>query len=85
VEKESPERLALELVIAGLVGALAESKEIKSTTLKKSILGPLDHHFRLQQTYSDQATNDDDAHYHHRCMNECGKWFSLLESVLSSY
>ncbi len=82
--KVPPDRYAVELVIAGLMGALVKSKAVKVSTLEDHVLVPLFHHMQLHEGYKDKAQNDEDRERARDISFECMTWHAHLENVINS-
>jgi hypothetical protein len=79
-----PDRYAVELAIAGLIGALVKSKAVKVSTLQSHILVPLFHHMQLHESYKEKATDPAERARHNEISIECMTWHAHMENVLNS-
>jgi hypothetical protein len=82
MNRDNPKEIALELVIAGIVGALAKSGAVKPAVLEDWIAVPLYTRFRSYQGYAERVDSEEDARFMSQCAAECAKWHSLLSSVI---
>lgn len=84
MERNDPERIVLELVLAGIVNALARSRAASPAALQETILDPLYARFRMHQDLAHRAQTETDAARERRLEVECASWHSLFASVLGA-
>ena len=79
-----PDRYAIELILAGIVGALVKSKAVKLNVLEDHVLVPLFQHMRTQDALKEKAVNEGDRERARDISFECMTWHAHMENVFNS-
>ena len=79
-----PDRYAIELILAGIVGALVKSKAVKLNVLEDHVLAPLFQHMRTHDALKEQALNEEDRERARDISFECMTWHAHMENVFNS-
>jgi hypothetical protein len=78
-----PDRYAVELIVAGILGALVKSRATKVGVLEDHVLVPLLTHVQLHDRQAQKATTENEKERHQSVSFECMTWHTFLETVLN--
>jgi hypothetical protein len=79
-----PDRYAVELILAGMMGALVKSKAVKVGMLEDHVLVPLLKHMQMYDAEKDKAGNEIEKTRAREIAFECMTWHAYMENVFNS-